>query len=187
MPAPACTYMTPSLISAVRSTMQVSISLAGGEIADAAGIERALLLLQFVDDLHGAHFRRAGHRAGGKSGGERVERIAVLAQLALDVGDDVHHLAVALDEELVGDLDACRFRRRGRRRCGRGRAASDARRAPWDRRAVRLRAPCLRAASRRAAACRRSGGWSRCRRSALTRISGLDPAMAKLPKSRKNR
>ena len=32
-------------------------------------------------------------------------RVAVLAQFALDIGDDVHHLAVALDEELIGDLD----------------------------------------------------------------------------------
>src|SRR5215813_12957420 len=35
------------------------VHLAGGrEIADAAGVEAALLLLQFVDDLHGPHFRR---------------------------------------------------------------------------------------------------------------------------------
>ena len=79
--------------------------LAGGEIADAAGIERALFLLQFVDDLHGAHLWRAGHRAGGKAGGERIERIAVLAQPAFDIRDDVHDLAVALDEELIGDFD----------------------------------------------------------------------------------
>ena len=133
--------------------------LAGGEIADTAGIERALVLFQFVDDLHGAHFRRAGHRAGRKSGGERVERVAILAQFALDIGDDVHDLAVALDEELVGDFDGADFG-----------DAADVVAAEVeqhqmlgallrDRRGARPRAPDPRAASRRAAACRRSGGW----------------------------
>jgi len=32
----------------------------------------------------------------------------LLGQLALHIGDDVHHLAVTLDEELIGDLDGCR-------------------------------------------------------------------------------
>ena len=41
----------------------------------------------------------AGKPAASASSG--VDR----AQLALHIGDDVHHLAVALDEELVGDLD----------------------------------------------------------------------------------
>ena len=44
-------------------------------------------------------------RAGGKAGGERVERIAIRAQLAFDIRDDVHDLAEAFDEELVGDFD----------------------------------------------------------------------------------
>ena len=47
----------------------------GGEIADAAGIGAALLLLQLVDDLHRAHLRRAGDGAGREAGDERVERV----------------------------------------------------------------------------------------------------------------
>ena len=48
-------------------------SAVGREIADAAGVEAALLLLQLVDDLHRADLRRARVRAGGEAGGERVE------------------------------------------------------------------------------------------------------------------
>src|SRR5208282_1985634 len=75
------------------------------EIADAAGVDAALVLLQFVDDLHRPHFRRAGDGAGGKAGGERGYGVDALAQLALDVGDDVHDMAIALDEEAVGHPD----------------------------------------------------------------------------------
>ena len=42
---------------------------------------------------------------GGKAGGERGDGVEIVAQLALDVGDDVHDVAVALDEEAVGHLD----------------------------------------------------------------------------------
>ncbi len=82
----------------------------GAEIADAAGIDAALVLLQFVDDLHCADFRRAGHGARRKARGERGDRIDVIAQLALDVRDDVHDVAVALDEEAVGHFDRADLR-----------------------------------------------------------------------------
>src|SRR5262249_15006947 len=75
----------------------------GGEVADAPGIEPALLLLQFVDDLHGAHLGGARHGAGREPGDEGAKRVVPVGKPALDIGDDVHHLAVALDEELVGD------------------------------------------------------------------------------------
>ena len=39
----------------------------------------------------------------GKPADQRVERVAVRAELALDVGDDVHDVAVALDDQLLGD------------------------------------------------------------------------------------
>ena len=35
----------------------------------------------------------------------RVERIPVAIELALDIGHDVHDLAEALDQELIGDRD----------------------------------------------------------------------------------
>ena len=40
----------------------------------------------------------------GKAGRKRIERVVFRRELALDVRDDVHHVAVALDEELVGHL-----------------------------------------------------------------------------------
>ena len=41
----------------------------------------------------------------GKPADERGDDVEVVAQFALDVGDDVHDVAVALDEEAVGHLD----------------------------------------------------------------------------------
>ncbi len=72
-----------------------------GEIADAAGIKPALFLLQFVDDLHRPNFGRAGRGAGGKTRGERIERVEFRIEPADDIGDNVHDVAVALDGKLV--------------------------------------------------------------------------------------
>ena len=84
--------------------MQVSIS-SPAEKADAAGVERAPFLLQFVDDLHGAapSLRPTRCRRGSRRRARRLSRGR--GAIALDIGDNVHHLAVALDEELVGDFD----------------------------------------------------------------------------------
>src|SRR3972149_1038946 len=53
---------------------------------------------------------RTGDGAGREAGDQRVERVVFRIELALDVGDDMHDLAVALDEELVGDLHARHLR-----------------------------------------------------------------------------
>src|ERR1700691_637149 len=82
----------------------------GRKVADAAGIERTLFFLQLIDDLHGPHFWRSRDGAGGKTRGEGVERLAVLTEPALNIGDNVHHVAVALDEELVSDLNGADLR-----------------------------------------------------------------------------
>src|SRR5437588_9806101 len=58
---------------------------AGREIADAAGIERALFLFQFVDDLHRTHLWRAGDGAGWKTRDQCVECAALRAQSTFDV------------------------------------------------------------------------------------------------------
>src|SRR5215207_6546579 len=73
------------------------------EIADGAGIEAALVLLQLVDDLHRPDLRRTRDRAGGKARSQRIEGVMAGPDLSLDVGDDMHHMAVALDEKLVRD------------------------------------------------------------------------------------
>ncbi len=83
-----------------------AVELAGrGKIADRPGVEPALVVLELVDDLHRPHLGRARDGAGREACGKRVERVMLGVEVALDVGDDVHHLAEALDEELVGHLD----------------------------------------------------------------------------------
>ena len=54
---------------------------APAEIAHRAAVELAADRLELVDDLHGAHLRRAHQRAGGKGRGEQIERIVPRRQL----------------------------------------------------------------------------------------------------------
>src|SRR5215208_5693092 len=75
----------------------------GGEIADRAGIEPTLFLLQLVDDLHRAHFRRPGNGASRETAGERVNRVVFIAEPAFHIRDDVHDVAVTLDKKLIRD------------------------------------------------------------------------------------
>ncbi len=77
----------------------------GAEIADAAGIGAARIALQLVDDLHRSDFWRARDRSGREACDQGTERIVLRVDLAFDIRDDVHDLAVALDEERIGDLD----------------------------------------------------------------------------------
>ena len=76
----------------------------------------------------------------GKARAARPSRPAPRAA-SLDVGDDVHHMRIALDHHVLGDAHAAGLRRRGRRRCAPGRSASRARRAPSGRPASSPRAP----------------------------------------------
>src|SRR4029077_6159516 len=55
------------------------------------------------------HLWRAGYGTGRETCNERVECAAILAQFTLDVGNNVHDLAVTLDEELFGNSDAANF------------------------------------------------------------------------------
>jgi hypothetical protein len=75
------------------------------KVTDAAGVEAALFLFKFVDDLHRAHLRRSGHRSGGKAGYQGIERVPIAREFALDIRYDVHHVAVAFDEKLIRDID----------------------------------------------------------------------------------
>ena len=78
----------------------------GAEIADGPGIEAALVPLQFVNDLHRPDLRRTRDRAGGKAGCQGVKGVMTWPDIALDVGNDMHNVAVAFDEEAIGDVDA---------------------------------------------------------------------------------
>ncbi len=102
-------------------------------------------------------FGRAADGARREAGEQRIDRILVGRDAADDVRYDVHDVAVEFDGVAVGHRDAATGTQRGRRRCGRGRAASDVRRVPWDRRAgfsrfsassalVRPRGRCVRSA-----------------------------------------
>ena len=75
------------------------------EVADRAAIDPALDRLQLVDDLHGAHLRRPGHRARGEACLEDIDRIEPGREATLDIRDDVHDVRVALDHHALGNLD----------------------------------------------------------------------------------
>ena len=61
------------------------------------------------DNLHGADLWGATDGAGGKGGPHHVVGGMIGAELAGHVGDDVHDVAVALDDHLLGDLDRVVF------------------------------------------------------------------------------
>src|SRR4051794_26506687 len=60
------------------------------EVADGAGVDVALALLELIDDLHRAHLGRSADSPGREGGPHHVVGVAVLAEAALDVRDDVH-------------------------------------------------------------------------------------------------
>ena len=81
----------------------------GLPLADTAGIRSARLILELVDDLHGAHLGRARHRTGRKAGHQRIDGVEVGGEGAFDIGHDVDHLAVIFEKEAVGDAHAAHF------------------------------------------------------------------------------
>src|SRR5690606_9571670 len=80
-----------------------------GQVADGTAVDAALDRLQFVDDFHGADFRRAAECSSREGGTQHVDRGAAGFQCADDVGDDVHDVRVALDDHFVGDLHRAVF------------------------------------------------------------------------------
>ena len=55
------------------------------------------------------HLRCAGQGTGREGGAQHVHRGHAILQRALDIADDVHHMAVALYAEGLGHLDAAGF------------------------------------------------------------------------------
>ena len=110
MPPPACTCATPSFMTMVRMRDR-GVDVAGEvEVADAAGVGAAPVVLQLGDDLHRADLRRAGDGAGGEAGAQRVVGRQAVAQLAGDVRDEVHDVGVALDVHDLRHLHGARAR-----------------------------------------------------------------------------
>ena len=159
MPAPAWTWATPS-IEHHAPDRDRGLDVVGCEEPDRAAVGTTPLLLERRDRLHRADLRRPRQRARGEHRADRVERVAVRPEPALDLGHDVHDVGVALDAVEQRHVDAARPRRRARRRCGRGRRASRAPTAPSRRRAGRARA----ARSRRGVVAARPGAGDRPRR-----------------------
>src|SRR5690606_6555122 len=58
------------------------------------------------DDLHAAHFRRAGDRATGKHRAQHFPGRGIGAQAAAYVAHDVVHVGVTLHHHQLVDLDA---------------------------------------------------------------------------------
>src|SRR6185312_11807568 len=75
-------------------------------VADRAAVDAALDGLEFGDDLHRAHFRRAGQRAGGKGSAEHVHEAQTRLQLADDFRNDVHDVRVAFHDHVRGEFHA---------------------------------------------------------------------------------
>ena len=80
------------------------------KIADATAIRPAFISLELVDDLHRSHFRCSRYSPGRKPGRERIEDIIFRIKVALDIRDDMHDMAVALEKEAVRYRNGTDFR-----------------------------------------------------------------------------
>ena len=157
MPAPAWTNAVPSRSTTLRMVMAISAS-SGEKIADGAAVGAAPRALDLRDRLHRAHLGRAAERARRERGPDRVERVPVRRAAVHAPPTRGASRGSSARRRTAAATRRCPPRPRGRRRCGRGRRASRARRAPSGRPAgpppAPRRAPDRRsvAASRRAAA-----------------------------------
>jgi len=70
------------------------------EIPHSPGIDAPLDRLQHIDHAHGLHLGCPAHGPGGKRRLEHIDGIEPRQQRALDVGDQVHHMGIALDHQL---------------------------------------------------------------------------------------
>src|SRR5690554_3093163 len=80
------------------------------QVAYGAAVYATLHRFQFVDDFHGADLRRATQGAGGQGRAQHIQAAGALFQATGDVGDNVHHVGIALDDHLVGELHGAGFR-----------------------------------------------------------------------------
>ena len=109
MPAPAWMYPFFPSTSRVRMAMQRSQVAGVVGVEDGAAVDAAAGGLQFLDDLHGADFGRAGERSGGEAGAEGVDGGELRAELPSIVADQVHDVRVALDVHEICHLDGAVF------------------------------------------------------------------------------
>ncbi len=74
-----------------------------------AAIDAAFGRLQLFDDFQRANFWGAGECAGREGGGEHVHIRYAGFQTAFDIGNDVHHMRIALNHHFFGNADAAGF------------------------------------------------------------------------------
>lgn len=79
------------------------------EVADGSGVGAALAFFHLVDDLHGTNLGRAGDGSGGEGGAHHVVGSEVIAETTVDIGDDVHDVAVALNGHEVTNFDTVKL------------------------------------------------------------------------------
>src|SRR5262249_25109514 len=80
-----------------------------GKIANTAAVGASRALFQFRNDLHGADFRRAAERSGWESGAHQIVGGLLGGEAAFDLRDDVHDVAVPLDDHQIFDLHGAKI------------------------------------------------------------------------------
>ena len=140
-PRPSARAPCPSFTTAVRIVMQKSRSPSNVQVADRPAVRapRASGSCSAISSI-ARRFGAPRQRAGRERHGERVERVQVLAEVALHRRDDVHHLREPLDLHQLGRARRCPATHT-RPRSLRARSTSIAcSAAPSGRRAARARA-----------------------------------------------
>src|SRR5439155_22233993 len=79
------------------------------EIAQGPCVRTAADGFQFIDDLHRPELRRAGNAAARKTGSQCGEMAHLGSQPALDGGDQVLHLWIALESHQFRNLNGTEF------------------------------------------------------------------------------
>jgi len=108
IPAPAWTEAVP--LACPDRNSEIHPRPASADVPDGSGIRTARHRLQLVDYLHRPNLGRAGHRAGGKSGAEDVERRHPIVELTFYLTHDVQHVRVLLHFHELGDFHSPVFR-----------------------------------------------------------------------------
>ncbi len=80
----------------------------GSKVADAAAIDAAFVMFEEVDNFHGTNFWGSGNGSGGKACHEGMKGIGVFGYFSLDIGNDVHDMAIVFDDHGFGDTNGTR-------------------------------------------------------------------------------
>ena len=87
---------------------RVDVSIVA-KISESAGVESALNRFLFGDNLHSPHFGGPGNGPGGEGCPHQIVGGFTFRNLALHLGDNVHHVGVAFDHVSLWDVNAAVF------------------------------------------------------------------------------